>query len=367
MGAREKSEVDCRFISRDDSSIKVFDAPPSKSLVDDLRDYVRREGTPDLWQWHLHTKPPKGIAPQIIAKDITVPESLRSQVGKAPCPICSLGGPKYFSGMLAWFPEENALRVIGHECGVRYFDAGLFRKALDQFDSRKAKEATENFLFANLLKVKIARAAILLLGPAARESDLLRRKIRKALTQVRATAICRHAKGTNRLALFEMQLASSVSRNGELEEYLKPVEVASFPISGLGVLRAKAVSAEALLYRASEALEGREVEDEDQLLDLMLRLGTYGCEQTELALKDAWRSIEEVTASIRETRVFVERQNILNIADWAADKRSSVQFHCRLDSYGRLLIGDTRASPRRVIPINLGLLDIKVAIPPLEF
>lgn len=138
MAVRRKPSDDPRFRARDDDAVKIWDFPPPAAVIEDLRAWVSKTGLPDQWRWHLHTKPPaNGPVPRILCDGIDIPEKLRYRVGLAPCPLCSLTAPKYYQAMLAWYEQENALRVIGRECGHRFYGQEF---AAEKLRLKKARE-----------------------------------------------------------------------------------------------------------------------------------------------------------------------------------------------------------------------------------
>lgn len=168
MGAPGKLGVDARFMERDNQSAKIWEVRPPQSIIDDCKDFVRKTGKPDEWRWHIHTKPEIGSPPPVILDpDISVPEKLRPSVGMAPCPLCSLHGPRYFFGMLGWWKGERALRVIGNECGHKFYGEG-FEEAKREFKKKHSDDAAQNFLIANLMRVFDLRRFITTLQPRAR-------------------------------------------------------------------------------------------------------------------------------------------------------------------------------------------------------
>ena len=125
-----------RFQERDNPAGKVWDREPRLTLIDEWREHIRRTGEPDTFRYHCHSKPRTEDPPRIIADGFDVPERFRLSKRLAPCTLCSLHGPKYYRGMLAWWPEEKALRAIGHECGVRYWGEA-FVQAKRDFSERQ--------------------------------------------------------------------------------------------------------------------------------------------------------------------------------------------------------------------------------------
>jgi hypothetical protein len=183
MTKTQRHEDDSRFSERDNPGAKTWDHYPAEWVVEDLRQHVIKTGKPDEWKWHCHSMPPAGsFMPEVIAEDISVPERLRTVVGLAPCPLCSIRGPKYFHGMLVWYRQEKALRVIGHECARKFYGAG-FDAEIAASRMKREDNSTLSFLIDNLCTVHELRKAVEMLLPRSRYLDKVRTKVISAITK----------------------------------------------------------------------------------------------------------------------------------------------------------------------------------------
>ncbi|WOJ90771.1 hypothetical protein RZS28_05645 [Methylocapsa polymorpha] len=183
MVKTRRQEHDPRFSERDNPEAKIWDRRPDERSIQDLKQHVIQTGKPDEWKWHCHSTPPIGSRmPELIAEDIDIPERLRSVVGAAPCPLCSLRGPKYFHGMLVFYRQEKALRVIGRECGRNFYGDG-FEAEIKASRLRRADDSALGFLIDNLGTVRDLRRSITLLLPRARHFDMLRSKVIDTITK----------------------------------------------------------------------------------------------------------------------------------------------------------------------------------------
>jgi hypothetical protein len=101
-----------------------FPNRPGKLILDEFRSWVGETGQPDLWRYHDPSSPPRDQDFEELIH-FSIPTQKRADVDMASCPICSPLSPKYFEGVLAWFPLEGVLRAIGHECAKGHFGAAI--------------------------------------------------------------------------------------------------------------------------------------------------------------------------------------------------------------------------------------------------
>ena len=236
---------DNRFEERDNPQAKVWDVRPPPSVIDDLREVTRRRRKPDEWRWHCHSRPPaKSSAPVILAEGIIIPEHLRTRVGMAPCPLCSLRGPRYYEGMLAWWPEERALRVIGRERGAHIGEA-ISLRPLSSSRKRRDDDDALGLLIDALPSVPKWREWIAALLPRARELDRLRKQLLSIISRPVAREIYKHSdhrySGLMRTEYVVATYSNGIRINGSDGEPMKRPEKSvewSAPFGGREMLLA---------------------------------------------------------------------------------------------------------------------------------
>jgi hypothetical protein len=357
MAALLEQLLVARFVERDDDTVKIFDVLPARSVVDDLRRFTKETGTPDLWRWHLHTRPPKGSRFKIVADDITVPESLRPRIGLAPCPICSLHAPKFFSGMLVWFPDERSLRVIGGECAKHVSGEQALTDARQDFKVRKADDAATNFLFENLPLVREAKPAFAEVYRRARQLDKTARAIRSSLRQDARKSLLDAATAAGGLGLYEWVQVPMLDRQGrpilddageirrtEGRALAGVIQVEGLPIFGTPQ------NCESYAVRAAAALDGLFVNDDDELLDLLSRLDDLGRVEAAKHIRDAWILMGKACSLFSRMQRFLEPDNIERLGEWGRDPRAPARLYAAARASGRIELGEIGRKAVAILP-----------------
>jgi hypothetical protein len=336
-----------RFAARDDSSVKVWENPPPRDVIDDFKRHVREYGTPDLWQWHLHTKPPRGCDYKIVCADVTIPEKLRPDVHMAPCPNCSIASPKYFTCRLLWFPAEKALRAIGHECAKDISGENFLRAE----EARHAKEQSVNralsFIIDNAGNIAPMIAQIDELLPRIRKVDEYADLLHKALPEKTRKGLARLA-DNGALPLTETRQVPALDRQGRpiFDKEDNPVlhdqdiVVESIPVAGLKLLaetkkfEGQLISARMLISALATAY------DDDAIQALCERLGDDGLLQAEKAIRNAWQIVKAAVDRLALTQSLFDVENMKRLAHWGRDDRASLRFKISFITPGRVEIGD---------------------------
>lgn len=88
-----------------------FATEPSENLRADILQFISKTGSPHLWPGQTYDKPKPDSIIQYVAEFW-----LPSSKALAPCPCCRPKHGKYRHGMVAYFPEEQVIRILGHNC-----------------------------------------------------------------------------------------------------------------------------------------------------------------------------------------------------------------------------------------------------------
>lgn len=99
--------------------ISAFPARPRAEFVERWRRHIEKTGDPAGFTSVSTDKPPRTAQVILLSADIKVPVGKRGGE-RVPCPLCSPTRPKFETGRMAWFPEDQAVRFIGHTCAARY-------------------------------------------------------------------------------------------------------------------------------------------------------------------------------------------------------------------------------------------------------
>lgn len=121
-----------------------FAERPTRAIVDEIREFIRGGNAPYEWRGHTHTKPPKGT-------DIVYIGDFDLDRNRAcPCPCCSPNHAKYFvRGMVAWFPSEKVIRMVGPKCFATLNPEG-HETAMADWEIERKRQQDADFLLANL-------------------------------------------------------------------------------------------------------------------------------------------------------------------------------------------------------------------------
>lgn len=274
--------------------------------------------------------------------------------------MCSLGAPKYYKGWLAYFPEEECVRVIGRECGRTFFGEHAFATLIANFDQRKNDERAIGFLIENLGKVPSAVGLAAALSALAPNLDATLRGIRTGVPKTTAEAILRYA-GAAALPLFEERRVSVIGRDGQETTHRERFPAGVVPVRGLDVFRAAGGLAVETLQRASSALEGLSFADEDAIADALQRWLPLERIDASKRMQEAWTLISDARALFELVRAFLAPGNVAALMRWGSDPRASVRVRAIIDVYGRLKIGGAKGD-MTIVPVHPELLTVPLPI-----
>lgn len=281
--------------ARTNRSIGLFTCYPSQLVIDDFFRHLIQTGTPDTWQYHDPSPPPKDKEYEEITS-FQIPKKLRANSGMASCPICSPSHPKYYEGVLAWFPSEGVLRAIGHECARSHFGGAIHNAAIARREHRENTKSAQEWLLDNLHLVAQLRSE------AARNSSFT-----PADENNRKTAVI----------------------------------IISFEISGSAYLGRKTlIQAEARnTIQALTAIETAP-HDSQALLDFVVSLGEGEHLMTAYRLgRQAFHYMDTLRKSIFESKSFFSEENILKIEEWSSHPEAGFPLKIAIDKfYPRILL-----------------------------
>lgn len=372
MAKEQTTAIDPRFWERDNPDAKIWDHRPDQWVIEDLLEHVRNTGQSDLWKFHCHSVPaPDSPVPEIIVENVIIPERLRSRVGRAPCPLCSLRGAKYYHGMLVYYKAEKALRVIWHECARRFYGDENFNREIAAYRLRQEDNSAINFLIDNWPTVRELRDLTALLIPRSRYFDNVTRKVINAITKQTAKSIYRHISVDGVLKLYEGKSVPVfgpdgnpvTDSNGDPAVRLEHHVVGTFALRSAQILNMWDRLSEAALYRADKILASIDYENEDALVEALLALGGEGRAKAWKDLCSAWELIAEARTLCQATQEFLEAENLKNLVAWGNDWRAPVHIKCGIDIAGRAWFENNHHRRRCVLVLNS--TDITAPLPPM--
>jgi len=168
LGRRHICEVaaegGARFMARE-AKLERLAIPPECRTVKDwfptresanaaiasIRVHILATGEPHTWSGHTHTKPRRDAVPVYIG-EFSLPERLLKAKRFAPCPCCWDEVGKFGHGMIAWFPAESVIRLIGPDC-FKGLNPEAHKKARSDYDIEQERMRNTEFLLSNLPKL----------------------------------------------------------------------------------------------------------------------------------------------------------------------------------------------------------------------
>jgi hypothetical protein len=310
-----------------DAHSKPFPQFPAQIVRQEFLDWVLARGTPDTWRFHDPSPPPKDIPFEIVLK-FGIPDKLRATVGKASCPICSPISPKYFEGVLAWFPEEGVLRAIGHECAKDHFGNKAVAEAAAKGKQRAAKERAENFLIETLPLIAGLRTDANSLLNVCRDIDHLKQALWRHLTKGACERVGRlGSEGV--LSIDVEQKVSSVDKYGKATSRYGAAQLASFEVGGMRFLRRK-LSLEAEATATLQILaEAPAFETEGAALDFVIGRLAKDSElfAAESLVRGALETVAKLRVAVQDAVDFTAPTNLATLSKWTLHERSETPFY----------------------------------------
>lgn len=323
--------------ARTNRSIGLFPYYPSQLVIDDFFRHLSQTGTPDTWQYHDPSPPPKDEEYEEITS-FQIPKKLRANSGMASCPICSPSHPKYYEGVLAWFPSEGVLRAIGHECARSHFGGAIHNAAIARREHRENTKSAQEWLLDNLHLVAQLRSEAERILPTAIDADSARSQLMKASSK----EIIQRLSRATRSGVVSIEVAknSAFMRADERNRKTAGI-ILYFEISGSAYLGRKTlIQAEARnSIQALTAIETAPHESQ-ALLDFVVSLGEGEHLMTAYRLgRQAFQYMDTLRRSIFESKSFFSEENILKIEEWSSHPEAGFPLKIAIDKfYPRILL-----------------------------
>jgi hypothetical protein len=295
-----------------EAAIAIFNSYPSVKVIEEFRQHVIATGKPDEWRFHARSRPARD-EPFEIVLPFDVPESLRSQVPMASCPICSPNSPKYYNGALAWFQRERKVRAIGHECAGSHFGHSKVAAAYRRFSDRRDQEIAFDEVTRLLPQLPLWRSQLDELRSLARSVDDLKAKLWKAGTRS-AWAKVAKVGADGFLSITEERRVTSYRPDGSSFERSETATIWRHQIAGLRFLK-EGASQEAAVANLLDAIDRFPKNDDNAILtDLP---------GAKVLLHNVREGIEGLRSRLRETLRFIANSNLLALSRWSQDDRSN--------------------------------------------
>ena len=313
------------YISSDARKPKPwFKEWPDDSVIEEIKAYIAREGTPYRWRGHTHTKPPKGAEVRYL-EEFCLPAPFRNNRAMwSPCPCCSDDVPKFKGtdkrpAKIAWFPNEAAIRLIGHDCFSALNEQG-HQEALGELRQRQKRKKHEQFLINNLRLLPEALFAIdanMEIAAALAESrGQLFAKLR-ALPSFRFVESLREGK----LRVVEVLVKTVVMPDKSEKRVRKEFERIYASIPGCELIEAARQDPSEKLQRAHRMLDGIDV-NADVLSVSQVEIGKMA-----KAFAKGLQLATEATHEVAEMRKFFSAETISTLRTWGKRSDTILPMH----------------------------------------
>jgi hypothetical protein len=154
----------------------VFSIIPTDEFISGWKKHLNETGHAETYKNVSTVRPYDMAGVRLLSGELSVPIMKREDQDRVPCPLCSPSRPKFIVGRMAWFPYEQTVQFIGHDCARRHIGEDyavaedLYRK---ETKAREIVDIWPEFL----AKVKDVRELANRLLPAAKALQSLREKL----------------------------------------------------------------------------------------------------------------------------------------------------------------------------------------------
>lgn len=298
-----------------------FPTLPDRTIVEEIRQWIRDGNPTYMWRGHTHTLPPLGAAVEY-AGDIQLQKG-----EEAPCPCCTPEHPKFNVGLIAWFPETQLVRIMGQHCFRRINPEG-HAAAFRDLQERIRRQGAIKYLLNNLPKRSEARSALQRALPIAGHLDDLQDILGAKLVRTVGIDLWQQVREGS------LNIVSGPSGRQFSTRY---ATIAGFRLIDPG--RQKICPR---IENAAKKLDNIEIPNDIQTADDPER--DKAARQFSRAMKLA----QTAFIDIDDCRQFLTPLNIATIRTWGSRLDATEQIYMRRDGL-TLWIGKTEDDPRPII------------------
>jgi hypothetical protein len=299
-----------------------FERPSTADIAAILR-FLREEQAPHLWSGHTHTKPSATARVVFLEEFQLTPETA------APCPCCVSRHAKYWrTGMIAWFPEEGTIRLMGWKCFAS-MNANAYA-AREEYREEKERQREVDFLLNNIDIPATALAAIQNNLPIAKDVDDFVKALHRLV----------YDKLDMRLPNYIRVGMLSVEEDGVSRHYaqIKGYGILSQPIRPL---TKRLLSAQGLLNAAQAILREGDIAN----------LSDAERHSVASAIGKGVREAESALADLESKRRFTSAETVNTLRTWGKHAGCPCEVYIKRDEQG-IHIGKAES---RTLPIRLGV------------
>jgi hypothetical protein len=284
------------------------------AVVKEIQEHVKRTGQ-TFWRGHTHTKPPPGATPVYVG-EFVLPKKLRKVGRFVPCPCCTEEFAKFGEGMIAWFPEEGVIRLIGPDC-FRALNPEGHENAKYVYKKEKKVQGERNFLLGRLDKIAevLARATKALVVAEAVET--FHRNLHNRFKTFDLD-LWKFAKDGGGLSIRVAGKEFRNTRAGDVRLIESERERVAYRLHGYKMLNETSKGFVRRLEKSIEALKPYDFgEDWRSRVDLMSDIERNAAIRI---ISKETRSIHSVISDIADVRQFASPVEINTLRSWGEDE-----------------------------------------------
>lgn len=288
----------------------------------EVKDFIEAGNEPWLWRGHSHTPPPKmGTPPKYVGRFYLRKEQVVSKTW-APCPCCSPDHRKFGrdGGLIAYFPDEKVVRLIGPDCFGSLNQEG-HESAIADLKRREKEKSEFEYILRCVDKLGQWRSATDDMLKIARQADTFFPGIQNRLEVSLQVKLWRNIRD-GMLRVTEKFKTVKVRADGNSEEVTERIDTVLFPLDGYKALNPQRKALSPILEDLSAHLQkiGHVNVSSVRQMPPMMR--------TALAreLRRILTSMQSVHDALAHELKFLSQVNVNRFRQWAADERSPVEF-----------------------------------------
>jgi hypothetical protein len=320
----------------------LFPARPGDEIIAEIKAHVKEFGTPHTWRGHTHS-PPARDAKIVYLDEINLPPSHCGDVNRhkwSPCPVCSPRHPKFYkAGMIAWFPEEQTIRIIGPECFASFNLEG-HSAAYAEFRREQEDKRNDVFLLSHLGFIGGAIEVIEANIPAVKEVDRVREILSRRIPLLIDFDLWRHIRADQRLRMESERRTVTQDRYGE-EHVTVTREVNVYgPVIGHIMLEPSPKPIFDRLDICRTRL--RMIDFGERYAEHLATLPFEEKRKLAKFLQKEIRKAHDLFAEAEEVRRFLRPENVATLRGWGKHENCPTRLHIAFAPDGRQLhIGKT--------------------------
>jgi hypothetical protein len=298
---------------------------PNDQLIKEIRSFISRTYKPYLWPGQSYNAPPDDAMIDYLDEFFLPPSK-----PLVPCPCCTPRHPKYRHGMVAYFPNERVIRIMGHDCFKR-INSERHTEALRKYHGDIQRKKDIAYLLDNLHNVPDFIAVVERAVPIGHAVDKFRNDTCTVCTKVLRTDLWEHIK------TGELKIIRVIPSSDEFERDTTVIETYG-RIRGYEFLKRQSKKLGIKLEHAALAL--KQIDFGSKYNDRVRDMTDRERSETAKLLKNAIKTANEVFAAIHELRQFTSKVTLATLNGWARAEGCPLRMNMEFDK-GKLYVGLT--------------------------